>query len=150
MQAAGIDAFGSELRMLELAAPPSPAPDEVVISVRAAGVVNCTAEEPPPGWLQTPAHSSGRRPEVGVLMDRRLGLLLALPTDAVVPVLNEPGSPEGSGELVGCAGERASGLVDAFPNVLLRDVNRISAPFRQQGVKRIVWPPALGETELSL
>ena len=40
MQAAGIDAFGSELRMLELAAPPSPAPDEVVISVRAAGVGN--------------------------------------------------------------------------------------------------------------
>src|ERR671936_202630 len=40
MQAAGIDAFGGEVRMLELAAPPSPAPDEVVISVRAAGVGN--------------------------------------------------------------------------------------------------------------
>jgi len=40
MQAAGIDAFGGELRMLELAAPLSPAPDEVVISVHAAGVAN--------------------------------------------------------------------------------------------------------------
>jgi NADPH:quinone reductase-like Zn-dependent oxidoreductase len=40
MQAAGIDAFGGEVRMLELAAPASPAPDEVVISVRAAGVGN--------------------------------------------------------------------------------------------------------------
>jgi NADPH:quinone reductase-like Zn-dependent oxidoreductase len=40
MQAAGIDAFGGEVRLLELAAPASPAPDEVVISVHAAGVGN--------------------------------------------------------------------------------------------------------------
>jgi NADPH:quinone reductase-like Zn-dependent oxidoreductase len=40
MQAAGIDAFGAEVRMLELEAPGSPAPDEVVISVQAAGVGN--------------------------------------------------------------------------------------------------------------
>jgi NADPH:quinone reductase-like Zn-dependent oxidoreductase len=40
MQAAGIDAFGGEVRMLELEAPGSPAPDEVLISVRAAGVGN--------------------------------------------------------------------------------------------------------------
>ena len=40
MQAAGIDAFGGEVQLLELAAPASPAPDEVVISVRAAGVGN--------------------------------------------------------------------------------------------------------------
>jgi NADPH:quinone reductase-like Zn-dependent oxidoreductase len=40
MQAAGIDAFGGEIRLLDLAAPGSPAPDEVVISVRAAGVGN--------------------------------------------------------------------------------------------------------------
>jgi NADPH:quinone reductase-like Zn-dependent oxidoreductase len=40
MQAAGIDAFGGQVRMLELAAPASPAPDEVVILVRAAGVGN--------------------------------------------------------------------------------------------------------------
>ena len=40
MRAAGIVAFGDEVRMLDLAAPASPAPDEVVISVRAAGVGN--------------------------------------------------------------------------------------------------------------
>lgn len=40
MRAAGIDAFGGEVRMLQLAAPASPAPDELVISVRAAGVGN--------------------------------------------------------------------------------------------------------------
>ena len=40
MQAAGIEAFGGEVQMLELAAPASPAPDELVISVRAAGVAN--------------------------------------------------------------------------------------------------------------
>ena len=40
MQAAGIDAFGGEVHLLELAAPGSPAPDELVISVRAAGVGN--------------------------------------------------------------------------------------------------------------
>ena len=40
MQAAGIDVFGGEVRVLKLAAPASPAPDEVVISVRAAGVGN--------------------------------------------------------------------------------------------------------------
>jgi NADPH:quinone reductase-like Zn-dependent oxidoreductase len=40
IQAAGIDAFGGQVQMLELAAPPSPAPDEVVIAVHAAGVGN--------------------------------------------------------------------------------------------------------------
>jgi NADPH:quinone reductase-like Zn-dependent oxidoreductase len=40
MQAAGIDGFGHEVRMLNLPAPPAPAPDEVVIAVRAAGVGN--------------------------------------------------------------------------------------------------------------
>src|SRR5918911_1136102 len=40
MQAAGIDAFGSEVHLLELAASGSPAPDELLISVRAAGVGN--------------------------------------------------------------------------------------------------------------
>ena len=40
MQAAGIEAFGGEVGVLTLAAPTSPAPDEVVISVRAAGVGN--------------------------------------------------------------------------------------------------------------
>src|ERR671935_1985674 len=40
MRAAGIETFGGEVQMLELSAPQSPAPDEVVISVRAAGVGN--------------------------------------------------------------------------------------------------------------
>jgi NADPH:quinone reductase-like Zn-dependent oxidoreductase len=40
MQAAGIDAFGGDVHVLELPAPAPPAPDEVVISVRAAGVGN--------------------------------------------------------------------------------------------------------------
>jgi NADPH:quinone reductase-like Zn-dependent oxidoreductase len=40
MQAVGIEVFGGEVRMLELAAPETPGPDELVISVRAAGVGN--------------------------------------------------------------------------------------------------------------
>lgn len=40
MRAAGIDAFGANVRLLELAAPGSPAPDELVVSVCAAGVGN--------------------------------------------------------------------------------------------------------------
>jgi NADPH:quinone reductase-like Zn-dependent oxidoreductase len=40
MQAAGIQAFGGEVRMLDLEAPGPLAPDEVVISVHAAGVGN--------------------------------------------------------------------------------------------------------------
>src|SRR5215216_3416686 len=40
MQAAGVDAFGGQVHTLELEAPGSPAPDEVVISVHAAGVAN--------------------------------------------------------------------------------------------------------------
>ena len=42
MRAAGIETFGGEVQMLELAAPQSLAPDEVVIAVRAAGVGNWT------------------------------------------------------------------------------------------------------------
>jgi len=40
MRAAGIERFGGEVRLLELAEPGAPAPDEAVISVRAAGVAN--------------------------------------------------------------------------------------------------------------
>jgi NADPH:quinone reductase-like Zn-dependent oxidoreductase len=40
MQAAGIEAFGGDVRLLELAEPGPPAQDELVISVRAAGVAN--------------------------------------------------------------------------------------------------------------
>jgi NADPH:quinone reductase-like Zn-dependent oxidoreductase len=42
VRAAGIETFGGEVQMLELAAPQSLAPDEVVIAVRAAGVGNWT------------------------------------------------------------------------------------------------------------
>jgi D-arabinose 1-dehydrogenase-like Zn-dependent alcohol dehydrogenase len=40
MQAAGIHTFGGEVDMIEFTAPRSPAPDEVVIAVHAAGVGN--------------------------------------------------------------------------------------------------------------
>ena len=60
MQAAGIDAFGGELRMLELAAPPSPAPDEVVISVHAAGVANWDE------FVRTGDWDVGRRPPLAL------------------------------------------------------------------------------------
>src|SRR5438046_5474479 len=40
MRAAGIDAFGDAVRLVDRPPPSSPAPDEVVISVRAAGVGN--------------------------------------------------------------------------------------------------------------
>ena len=40
MQAAGIDAFGGGVHLLELPVPETPGPDDVVISVRAAGVGN--------------------------------------------------------------------------------------------------------------
>jgi NADPH:quinone reductase-like Zn-dependent oxidoreductase len=40
VQAAGIDAFGGDVHSLELATPRSPAADEVIISIRAAGVGN--------------------------------------------------------------------------------------------------------------
>jgi hypothetical protein len=40
MRAAGIEAFGGEVGVLELTAPVAPAPDEVVISVYAAGAGN--------------------------------------------------------------------------------------------------------------
>jgi NADPH:quinone reductase-like Zn-dependent oxidoreductase len=60
MQAAGIDAFGGEVHMLELAAPGSPAPDEVVISVRAAGVGNWDEIVRTGGW------DVGRRPPLAL------------------------------------------------------------------------------------
>jgi NADPH:quinone reductase-like Zn-dependent oxidoreductase len=40
MRAAGINAFGGDVHILELDTPRAPAPDEVVIAVRAAGVGN--------------------------------------------------------------------------------------------------------------
>jgi NADPH:quinone reductase-like Zn-dependent oxidoreductase len=60
MRAAGIDAFGGEVQMLELAAPGSPAPDEVVISVRAAGVGNWDE------FVRTGSWDVGRRPPLAL------------------------------------------------------------------------------------
>jgi hypothetical protein len=56
MQAAGIETLGGEVQMLELAAPGFPAPDEVVISVGAAGVGNWDEIVRVGGW------DVGRRP----------------------------------------------------------------------------------------
>src|SRR5438876_2393607 len=60
MKAAGIDAFGGEVQLLELAAPAPPAPDEVVISVRAAGVGNWDEIVRVGGW------DVGRRPPLAL------------------------------------------------------------------------------------
>jgi NADPH:quinone reductase-like Zn-dependent oxidoreductase len=60
MQAAGIDAFGGQVRLLELAAPGSPAPDEVVISVYAAGVANWDE------FVRTGDWDVGRRPPLAL------------------------------------------------------------------------------------
>jgi NADPH:quinone reductase-like Zn-dependent oxidoreductase len=60
MQAAGIDTFGGDVRMLELAAPASPAPDEVVISVRAAGVGNWDE------FVRVGSWDVGRRPPLAL------------------------------------------------------------------------------------
>jgi NADPH:quinone reductase-like Zn-dependent oxidoreductase len=60
MQAAGIDAFGGQVRLLELAAPASPAPDEVVVSVHAAGVANWDE------FVRTGDWDVGRRPPLAL------------------------------------------------------------------------------------
>jgi NADPH:quinone reductase-like Zn-dependent oxidoreductase len=60
MRAAGIDAFGGDVRVLELAAPGSPAPDELVISVRAAGVGNWDEIVRVGGW------NVGREPRLAL------------------------------------------------------------------------------------
>ena len=60
MRAAGIDDFGGEVQMLELAEPGSPAPDEAVISVRAAGVGNWDE------FVRTGSWDVGRRPPLAL------------------------------------------------------------------------------------
>ncbi len=88
MQAAGIDAFGAEVRLLELAAPASPAPDEVVISVRAAGVGNWDDIVRVGDW------DVGRRPPLALGVEAA-GVVVAVGEDvtSVVPgdeVLTHP------------------------------------------------------------
>jgi NADPH:quinone reductase-like Zn-dependent oxidoreductase len=60
MRAAGIEVFGGNVGMLELAAPTSPAPDEVVISVHAAGVGNWDEIVRVGGW------DVGSRPQLAL------------------------------------------------------------------------------------
>jgi NADPH:quinone reductase-like Zn-dependent oxidoreductase len=60
MQAAGVDTFGGQVRLLELEAPGSPAPDEVVLSVHAAGVANWDEFVRVGGW------DIGRRPPLAL------------------------------------------------------------------------------------
>jgi NADPH:quinone reductase-like Zn-dependent oxidoreductase len=56
MQAVGIDGFGAMVQMLELPTPGAPSPDEVVISVRTAGVGNWDE------FVRTGDWDVGRRP----------------------------------------------------------------------------------------
>jgi NADPH:quinone reductase-like Zn-dependent oxidoreductase len=60
MQAAGIDVFGGQVRLLELEAPGSPGPDEVVLLVHAAGVANWDE------FVRTGDWDVGRRPPLAL------------------------------------------------------------------------------------
>jgi NADPH:quinone reductase-like Zn-dependent oxidoreductase len=71
MRAAGIETFGGEVQMLELAAPQSLAPDEVVIAVRAAGVGNWDEIVRVGGW------DVGRQPPL-VLGVEAAGVVVAV------------------------------------------------------------------------
>jgi NADPH:quinone reductase-like Zn-dependent oxidoreductase len=74
MQAAGIEAFGDGVRVIELAAPLSPASDEVVVSVRAAGVGN---------WdeiVRIGAWDVGRRPPLALGVEA-VGVVAAVGED---------------------------------------------------------------------
>ena len=70
MRAAGIETFGGEVQMLELAATQSLAPDEVVIAVRAAGVGNWDEIVRVGGW------DVGRQPSL-VLGVEAAGVVVA-------------------------------------------------------------------------
>jgi NADPH:quinone reductase-like Zn-dependent oxidoreductase len=71
MRAAGIETFGGEVQMLELAAPQSLAPDEVVVAVRAAGVGNWDEIVRVGGW------DVGRQPPL-VLGVEAAGVVVAV------------------------------------------------------------------------
>ena len=89
MRAAGIERFGGEVRMLELAAPGSPGPDELVISVRAAGVANWDE------FVRSGQWDVGRQPvpePLAVPVPAPVPLPVPLP---VVPPTPEPGVPAG-------------------------------------------------------
>jgi NADPH:quinone reductase-like Zn-dependent oxidoreductase len=71
MRAAGIETFGGEVQLLDLAAPQSLDPDEVVIAVRAAGVGNWDEIVRVGGW------DVGRRPPL-VLGVEAAGTVIAV------------------------------------------------------------------------
>jgi NADPH:quinone reductase-like Zn-dependent oxidoreductase len=71
MRAAGIEMFGGDVQMLELAAPQSLAPDEVTIAVRAAGVGNWDEIVRVGGW------DVGRQPPL-VLGVEAAGVVVAV------------------------------------------------------------------------
>ena len=71
MRAAGIETFGGEVQTLELAAPQSLAPDEVMIAVRAAGVGNWDEIVRVGGW------DVGRKPPL-VLGVEAAGVVVAV------------------------------------------------------------------------
>jgi NADPH:quinone reductase-like Zn-dependent oxidoreductase len=60
MRAAGIETFGGEVQVLDLASPPSPASDEVIIAVRAAGIGNWDEIVRVGGW------NVGRKPPLAL------------------------------------------------------------------------------------
>jgi NADPH:quinone reductase-like Zn-dependent oxidoreductase len=74
MRAAGIRKFGGEVQMLELAAPQSLAPDEVVIAVRAAGVGNWDEIVRVGGW------DVGRQPPLALGVEAA-GVVVAVGVD---------------------------------------------------------------------
>jgi NADPH:quinone reductase-like Zn-dependent oxidoreductase len=73
MQAAGIEVFGGDVRVLDFAAPSPPAPDEVVISVRAAGVGNWDEIVRVGGWDVGSPSVGGRGRVPGARAHRRPG-----------------------------------------------------------------------------
>src|SRR5919197_2886918 len=84
MQAAGIDAFGGQLRTLELEAPGSPAPDEVVVSVHAAGVGNWDE------FVRTGDWDVGRRPPLALGVEAA-GVVVAVGGGGRGPAPGDPG-----------------------------------------------------------
>jgi NADPH:quinone reductase-like Zn-dependent oxidoreductase len=74
MRAAGIQTFGGEVQILELAAPQPPASDEVVVAVRAAGVGNWDEIVRVGGW------DVGREPPL-VLGVEAAGIVVAVGDD---------------------------------------------------------------------
>src|SRR3954467_13048765 len=84
MRAAGIETYGGGVQMLELAAPQSLDPDEVVIAVRAAGVGNWDEIVRVGGW------DVGRKPP----------LVLGVEAAGVVVAVGEEGTSSAPGDEV--------------------------------------------------